>query len=142
VRRSRWEQALNVIIYSDQSLLKKLVKLKRLPALNVFHSRDDVKDMIEQNNIRLKERGLSNTYKVDDINVVFTWNGMFGVLPYNATTQQKWERFFGNVLEGDGNCIICMENVKGTMCCENCGNRTCYSCFKKTDDDCCQACMN
>ncbi len=79
-------------------------------------------------------------HKADDVSCVFFFDGMFGIIPKEETSEERWITLFKNMTDEDRRCIICYGECNRKSTCMRCGQYTCADCVGKSQDSQCAYC--
>lgn len=105
----------------------------------VFHTRDDIKDICQQEAIRLqKMTGVEKKIDYENVELAFLWKRGFHYVPKVPQSDSHWRRLFDADI--DGPCIICMERNDKIVVCGNCYAIICLECDNRIENSVCPAC--
>lgn len=79
-------------------------------------------------------------HSADDVACVFFFDGVFGIIPKEETSKERWITLFTNMNDEERRCIICYDDCDRKRTCMRCGKYTCADCVERGDDSRCAYC--
>ena len=103
--------------------------------LYIFHKPQDIKKLLDHDSSRYFNcTGEHIENNLDEIQAVFTWNYLLGIITNFTSSVERWE----NVLKMKTNsaCIICSKIGEYRLVCSTCAAVTCLNCIDKKCNNC------